>query len=329
MEIPATSSRQRSFARFAWAVLAYNLVVILWGALVRATGSGAGCGSNWPLCDGKAIPGLQSVHQVIEFTHRASVGVGIVLVVWLVVAARRLYPQGHAVRLGALLSLLFTLSEALVGAGLVLFKLVADNESVYRAVAGAVHLMNTFILVAALTLTGWWSTGRPALRLKGQGAVGFLVGAALILTLFVGASGAVTALGDTLYPARHAGEIGASVSATAHFLIRLRVIHPFLAIVVGLFCAIAAAAVAARRPSVEAKSWAFWVGVLFIAQIGMGFLNLYLLAPIASQLAHLLMADAVWMCLVLLGASALADGAPVAARLLPRSAAAATVETMQ
>ena len=46
----------RSFARFAGAVLGYNLLVIVWGAYVRASGSGAGCGNHWPLCNGVVVP---------------------------------------------------------------------------------------------------------------------------------------------------------------------------------------------------------------------------------------------------------------------------------
>ena len=68
--VTSASSGTRHFANFAWGVLAYNILVILWGALVRATGSGAGCGGHWPLCNGDVMPEVSQVATAIEFTHR-------------------------------------------------------------------------------------------------------------------------------------------------------------------------------------------------------------------------------------------------------------------
>ncbi len=47
---------QAWFSRYAWGVLLWNVLVALWGAYVRATGSGAGCGSHWPTCNGEILP---------------------------------------------------------------------------------------------------------------------------------------------------------------------------------------------------------------------------------------------------------------------------------
>jgi heme A synthase len=305
-----TAPTQKRFTRFAWGVLVYNLVVILWGALVRATGSGAGCGAHWPLCNGEALPGLTEAHRIIEFLHRASVFVGIVLVAAIWWQSKRLFEKGHPARRGAFWSGIFTFSESMIGAALVLFKLVAHDDSAYRAVATSAHLINTFFLVATLTLTAWWSAGYPGFTWRGQKAVAALIGIALLVTLIVGASGAVTALGDTLFPAASRGELGAHVSATAHFLKRLRVVHPYMAVSAAVYCVIAGWLIAAMRPSPQAKNFAYLISLLFVAQIGAGFLNLLLLAPLGMQLVHLLLADAVWICLVLLAASALAEGAP-------------------
>ena len=52
---------QRNFTRFAWLTLGFLILVILWGAFVRATGSGAGCGNHWPLCNGVVVP-LSLIH---------------------------------------------------------------------------------------------------------------------------------------------------------------------------------------------------------------------------------------------------------------------------
>src|SRR5829696_7646401 len=152
------NSRMPRVARYAWAVLAYNVAVILWGAYVRATGSGAGCGAHWPLCNGEVVPRAAGVATLIEFSHRISSGVALIAIAILVVSAFRTTAAGHPARAGAVISGLLILTEAAVGAGLVLFQLVADNATMARAMFVAVHLLNTFLLLGALTLTAWWLT---------------------------------------------------------------------------------------------------------------------------------------------------------------------------
>lgn len=306
---------RRSVARLAWSTLLFNLLIILWGALVRATGSGAGCGAHWPLCDGQIVPTVQTAHRAIEFTHRLSVGVGLVLVVWLFVRVRRAFTIGHPARTQAVYALVFTLSESLIGAALVLFKWVAHNDTAYRAVAVSAHLINTFLLVAALTLTAWYAEDRPRLRIRHQGTVGWMLGAALAGALIVAVMGAVTALGDTLFPPASRQEIGRQVATNAHFLVQLRVYHPMAAVLLGIFAASIAWIVARLRPGAQVRAIAYWVPLIVALQVGAGFLNLMLLAPLALQLLHLLLADALWIALVLLAASALAEGAPRAMRI--------------
>src|SRR5665213_3603956 len=86
-------------ARFAWFAVFYNVLVILWGALVRATGSGAGCGNHWPLCNGQVIPVSPGFHTVIEFTHRMMTGAGDSIVVFvLLVWTFRATAKGSAAR---------------------------------------------------------------------------------------------------------------------------------------------------------------------------------------------------------------------------------------
>ncbi len=297
--------RERWFSRYAWSVLGYNLLVIVWGAFVRASGSGAGCGSHWPTCNGDVIPQAPALATVIEFSHRLSSGLSLLLVVGLLAWALRSYPRRHIVRLGAWLSLAFIISEALVGAGLVIFGLTDKNDSVARAVVISIHLINTFLLVAALALTAWWSDGGARPRLRGQGGIGALLWVAIAGTLGLGITGAITALGDTLFPsASLAAGLAQDASPTAHFLIRLRVIHPLLAMTLGLYIVIVAAVVYGARPGPATRRWAAALGGLFLAQLMVGGLNVILLAPVAMQLIHLLMADLVWIALVLLAAAA-------------------------
>jgi heme A synthase len=208
----------------------------------------------------------------------------------------------------------------------VLFKLVAHDQSVYRAVAISVHLANTFMLLASLTLTAWWASGGERVRVRGQGQVASLLGAALLGALIVGITGAITALGDTLFPARSITEIGAPVGPTAHFLQHLRVYHPYTAVAVGVIAVAVAWLVAAQRPADAVKNLAFGVTVLFVAQVAAGFLNLFMRAPVPMQLAHLLLADGLWIVLVLLSAAACAENAP---RALPVGQPVGGAETLE
>ncbi|HLQ23560.1 MAG TPA: COX15/CtaA family protein, partial [Gemmatimonadales bacterium] len=141
------------FAKYAWGVLAANVAVVLWGAFVRASGSGAGCGSHWPLCQGVVIPADPATATLIELAHRVTSGTALLLVAGLFVWSRRVAPRGSVVRRGAALSLVFMLGEALLGAGLVLFALVAHNDSLTRAFSLGAHLLNTFLLLGSLALT--------------------------------------------------------------------------------------------------------------------------------------------------------------------------------
>jgi heme A synthase len=308
------------FAIYAWGILAYTLLVILWGAYVRASGSGAGCGSHWPLCNGEVIPPTPQIATVIEFSHRLTTGLAGLLVIGLVVGAWRAFPRGSLVRLGAALSLAFILIEGMVGALQVRLGLTADNASVGRAVIGSIHLANTFLMLAALVLTAWWASGGASIQLRNpelaQGREIILVwmfALALVGVLLVGTSGAITALGDTLFPSNSLVEgLQADFSASAHFLIQLRVIHPILAVLVGVYSIVVGRVAAAWRPSLATRrlSWAL-IG-LFVAQLLIGAINVALLAPIFMQIIHLFMADLVWLALVLIAAAAL--GAPATTR---------------
>jgi heme A synthase len=293
-----------SLAKYAWGVLIYHLLVVLWGAYVRATGSGAGCGSHWPLCNGEVIPRAPQVETLVEFTHRLSSGLALLLVVGLLVWSLKAYPNGHRVRLGAWLSALFIITEALVGAGLVLFEWVADDVSSGRVISIAIHLVNTFLLLAALALTAWWASGGAPVRLTAHGPLiwAFLLG--FLGVLLIGVSGAVTALGDTLFPAESLGEgLRQDFAPTAHFLLRLRVWHPVIAILVGFYSMFLGGLIYMFGDRAVVKRLALGLVALFIVQLSAGLVNLLLLAPVWMQLVHLLLADLVWLTLVLLAAA--------------------------
>ncbi len=302
----------KSFARFSGAVLVYNLLVILWGAVVRATDSGAGCGKHWPLCGEQLIPVFAKLAVAIEYSHRVSSFLVIPLVGIMLVWAFRAFPKGHPVRAGAVSCVAFTFSEALLGAVLVLFKLVEHNASIYRVVALSGHLVNTLLLVLCLTLTTWWASGGKPLRLKGQGAVGWMLGVGIAGTILLAVSGAIAALSVTLFPS--AGTLldglREDFSLTAHFIVRLRVLHPLLSMSVGLYLVLISGLVAHLRPSEDTRKFGRWLNLLFFGNILFGVANLSLHAPLWMQLAHLLAADATWITLILFASSALAVDVP-------------------
>jgi heme A synthase len=300
---------QSRFARYAWTVLAFNVGVVLWGAFVRASGAGAGCGRHWPRCNGVVIPRSPSAETLIEFTHRATSGLALIAVVALLWMAFRRFPAGHAVRRGAVASMVLMLTEAGVGAGLVLLEYVAGNDSPWRAAWMAVHLTNTFLLLAALALTAWWASGGRPVHVRGQGLAGVLALAPIALVLLVGITGAVTALGDTLFPKTSVG-----LSSGVHFLERLRIVHPVLAIATAVFALFAASRLRVLRPGRRTARLASLASMLLVIQLLVGTFNVALLAPIGMQIIHLLVADAVWIALVLLAASALGVEAPSPAR---------------
>ncbi len=274
-----------AFRRVAVLALAWSLFVILWGAYVRASGSGAGCGDHWPACNGELIPRAPTMQTVIEYTHRATSGVALLLSVLVCVWGVRAHGRGHPTRRFAVASLVLMLTEAALGALLVKAELVANNATASRAVAMSIHLINTFLLVAVMTLTVFHAyVGEARARWRGPGGV--LSWVALTLVLVVGVSGAVAALGDTL--------VQQSVSnAFVELLIRLRILHPLIAILAAL------AMFAVGRFTFSAtRGWTIALWSLVVAQIFAGLTNVALQAPVWMQLVHLALADAVWIVLL-------------------------------
>ena len=287
------------FQRYAWGVVAANLVVILWGALVRATGAGAGCGRHWPLCNGEVLPPSPSLKTIIEFTHRATSGIAFLLVVGLYLWSRKAFPPGHRARTAALVGLVFIVIEALIGAGLVRFGLVEENASPLRAVYLAGHLLNTFLLLAALALAAHWS-GATVPATEAPRSNRWLLGIGLGAILVVGMTGAIAALGDTLFPATSLAEgLRADADSGSHVLIRLRVFHPVLALLAGMYLSLMVWAVERKKgPAAPRSRWGRALTGFVMLQLAVGVFNLLMLAPTALQLAHLLVADLLWISAV-------------------------------
>jgi heme A synthase len=299
------------FAAFTWGVLGWIMIVILWGAYVRATGSGAGCGQHWPLCNGQVIPQAPDVKMTIEFTHRLLSGGALLLIGTMVIWGFRITNREHPVRKGLTAAGILILTEALLGAGLVLFELVEENSSVARAFAVALHLANTFLLVGSLALSAYWASGGSAIQIKGQGAKVWLLGAGLLGMLLIGMSGAVTALGDTLFPVRSLAEgIVADMDPNAHFLVRLRVYHPIIAVFIAGYSLYLVRMLFNQNQGLARKLLTALIVIGFV-QLSAGLINLLLLAPISIQLIHLFTADLVWITYILTTAAILAKPQPL------------------
>ena len=287
-------SESRAYARFAWGVLAYNIAVVLWGAYVRATGSGAGCGNHWPLCDGTVMLVSPNAHKMVEFTHRAMTGLDTPLVVLLVVWAFRAFPRQHPGRLAAAMSGIFLVTEALLGALLVKIQHVAQNADAYTESA---HLVNTLSLLACFALTAWFASGNPAPKLRGKAA--WMAAVSLAAVMLLSITGVIAALGDTLFPAPTlAAGLAQDFNPSSSLLLRLRGLHPLIAAAVGAWLTLYA--VGRLR---LAKGAALRVVVLVWLQLMAGLVNFLLQAPVWMQIVHLLIADLLWISLVLLCAA--------------------------
>ena len=298
--IPArTEVSSRALNRFAWGVLAFNIAVIVWGAAVRATGSGAGCGDHWPLCNGSVIQHYPTAATLIEFAHRASSGIALLAVIGLVVWTFRTMPHRHLARSASVAALVLTLNEALLGALLVLLGKVAHDQSASRAVYLGLHLTNTLLLLAALALTAHFISRKQGFM---HGSVEWrapgIAFAGLAATLIVGVSGSLAALGDTLFPASSLrAALLQDFASDSSWLVRLRWMHPALSVIAAAFL-LWLVYHGARIPMHRRLS--LTVAALVLVQIALGIADIVLLTPTSMQLLHLLGADLLWVSLVVL-----------------------------
>jgi cytochrome c oxidase assembly protein subunit 15 len=309
---PTSADSQRlpspALRRFAWTVLAYFIAVILWGTLVRATGSGAGCGNHWPLCNGTVMQRSANVNTLIEFTHRLTSGLSFFAVVGLLVWTFAGTLRCHLARWAAVASVVFTLIEALLGALLVKLGYTAQSQSPLRPAFLALHLANTLLLVAALTLTAHLlNRNRGFLRGSIRLRAPLAAVAGIFVVMLVGVTGSLAALGDTLFPASSLGlALAQDFSPASGWLVRWRWVHPGIAFAASFFL-IWLLIRAVQRTNVKDRHWdnrslSALVLLLLAAVYLLGLLDVLLLAPVWVQVAHLLAADSLWAALVVLTA---------------------------
>ncbi|MGA7340794.1 MAG: COX15/CtaA family protein [Terracidiphilus sp.] len=302
--VSVTAERLPSLAlrRFSWAVLLYFVAVILWGTLVRATGSGAGCGDHWPLCNGTVMQHAPRVDTMIEFTHRVTSAISFFSVVGLLAWTFAGTVRGHLARAAAAASVAFTLIEAILGAFLVKLGLTAQSRSPLRPAYLALHLTNTLLLLAALALTAHFLSRRQG-YLRGTIRLVKPIGAAacMAVVLLVGVTGSLAALGDTLFPATSLGAaLQQDFSQGSGWLVRWRWTHPTVAFLACIFLIWVLVRAAQRTTCWDNRGLSALVLILLALQYVLGVLDVLLLAPVWLQVAHLLGADALWIALVVL-----------------------------
>jgi cytochrome c oxidase assembly protein subunit 15 len=295
----------RALRRFAWSVLAYFIAVILWGTLVRATGAGAGCGNHWPLCNGTVLQHSATVNTMIEFTHRATSGLSFFAVVGLL-----------AWTAAAIASVAFTVIEAILGAFLVKLGLTAQSLSPLRPAYLALHLTNTLLLLAALTLTAHLLSRSKGFLL---GSVRVVAPAGAVASIFVvmavGVTGSLAALGDTLFPASSLGlALAQDFSPASGWLVRWRWMHPTVAFVASIFLIWLLVRAAQRKTQWDNRGLSAIVLLLLAGVYVLGLTDVILLAPLWVQVAHLLGADSLWVALVVLTARLSLEPAESASR---------------
>lgn len=287
-------------------IVLYTVFVIVWGAYVRATGSGDGCGSHWPLCNGEVIPLNPSLKMKVEFSHRISsalLGFAVFGVWW---ASRRISaPCTQLRRIGNLVGI-FTVIEAILGAVLVKRGLVTTNPSWERAAVMGIHLCNTLILVGVMVAFAWALADRGQIRLLGRGKFSSMAQFSIAGVFLMGLSGALAALGDTLYPSKHWREgLAADFNPNSPTILLLRTWHPIVAVAVGVMLIVFMRWLRDRGISKSALKSADMVVNIVFMQILCGFLNVFLAAPVWMQMVHLFLANALWVAVLwaLFGAS--------------------------
>lgn len=278
--------------RASWLLVGYTILIIIWGAWVRLSGSGDGCGDHWPLCNGQMIPEAAPTKTLIELSHRVSTALYGIFVLIQIIATRRVFPKGHPSRFWSLMTLLFTITEALIGRSLVKEGLVNTSEDLSRLIVMPLHLVNTSLLLFSGVMTAeslkyGEFLKRAFSREDTKRWILYLVSLVIILS-----TGAIAALGSHLAPSESLLQgLSKDLSTDSHLAVRLRLLHPFFALGLPLFLALFMPLSISGRPTTSQGLWyrRFGIAVLVALSIGIG--TLVLLAPLWLKVTHLLMTN--------------------------------------
>jgi cytochrome c oxidase assembly protein subunit 15 len=307
--------QQKAFHRFAGTLLLYTLVVILWGAWVRISHSGDGCGATWPLCNGRVVPEATHAKTWVEFSHRLTSGLFGILVIALVWQGRKIFPPGHRVRKSLYASLFFMITEALLGAKLVLSGLVGQDDSMYRLFVMSLHQLNSLLLTGSVALVVLYSSEgllnyvpgtpstAPATTPPASPKPRTPVWVFPLLFAVIVITGGFAALSTTLFPSSSLMDgITQDFSANAHYLLRLRLSHPILATLLGGGLALWFWLRSQHQSSPVLSKASLQVSLALVTGLLFGYLTLFSLAPVWMKLVHLFLAHSMWIVLLRWGA---------------------------
>ena len=272
----------------------YGLVVsvfsIIAGAIVRATGSGDGCGASWPTCNGEIIPELDTPSELIEFSHRSVSGV--LLIITLIIFVKSFKDEVPTLQKKIIWSLtFFVLLEALIGAVIVIYEWVGMNSSVPRIIAVPLHLVNTFGLLGAYTLL-FHLTRNSKTTLNNFFDRGFKIG--LFLFLLSGATGSIAALADVIFPSESfITGLAEDFDTNSEVLTRLRILHPIVASALSLYLYSEA-----NRLQNEYQVITKNIKLLILLGVLLGVSNVISNIILPLSILHLLMADLLWILYV-------------------------------
>ena len=299
-------SRDRYFqyVKFLWV---YTLIVILWGAWVRISKSGDGCGRSWPLCHGTFLPG-NDISTWIEWTHRFSTGIFGLAVIFLVIMAFKIFPTGHKVRKLCLWTLFFTFTEALIGAKLVLSELVGEVSSFQRAFVMSLHQINSLLLTGSLAISFKDTPNSYKNLLLQQDKYIALKGYILeVGFLMLSVIGAIAALSSTLFPSESLIEgFWLDIQEDSHWLLKWRIFHPSFAI---LYIALSLfllpsfnlkikGDVVIKADILQQKVRVNYLMLLYVLAFVVGLTNLLTLSPVLLKLLHLTVTHILWAYLL-------------------------------
>ncbi len=267
--------------------LILSIFSIIAGAVVRATGSGDGCGSSWPTCNGRVIPSLNSASEQIEFSHRAISG--LLLIVTIAIFIKSFNNSVTSLQKKVINYLtFFVILEALIGAVIVLYEWVGMNSSIPRIAAVPLHLVNTFGLLAMYTII-FKLTQNPEIKISNLIDRKFKI--ITFLFILTGATGSIAALADVLFPSESfiAG-IVEDFDSTSEILTRLRVLHPIVSTVLSfvLFNE-------SKRLEDKFNLKTNQIKILVIIGVTLGVLNIFININIFLSVVHLLVADLLWI----------------------------------
>jgi len=315
-----TDSTRRRAALLSLIAAAYTYVLVVFGGIVRITGSGLGCGDDWPRCNGHWIPPF-TFETIIEYTHRLlAAGIGLVVLGAVGYAFARRNAPGMAGRGGLLrplgLATLLFVAQALLGAVTVRLELPTQVT--------VAHFVTAMLFIATLIV----AAVRGGIFGESRGVSPDLTAAdtdrlrkvatwsltAAIIGLIVVAFGAITA--NT--PGAPAGCMGfplcsgALLPTAGAVPAEIQWAHRVAAFTL-LFVVIAAAAATRRAGAAAPVRRAARISVgLVLAQLVVAAMLIELVLPPFLQALHLAVGAAVWFSLVAWAAQAGRDRAAAA-----------------